>query len=51
MDNKYDGTIIDGTQLTGNTKYPISEQEGPSEIVIKQFELFHLIFQCLLLFS
>jgi hypothetical protein len=31
---EYDGTIIDEEQLHGNTKYPISELEGPSEIVI-----------------
>jgi hypothetical protein len=30
----YDGTIIDQNQLNGNKKYPISELEGPSEIVI-----------------
>jgi hypothetical protein len=31
---EYDGTIIDENQLHGNSKYPISELEGPSEIVI-----------------
>ena len=31
---EYDGTIIDEQQLHGNSKYPISELEGPSEIVI-----------------
>ena len=31
---EYDGTIIDEDQLRGNTKYSISDLEGPSEIVI-----------------
>ena len=31
---EYDGTIIDQDQLRGNTKYTISDLEGPSEIVI-----------------
>jgi hypothetical protein len=31
---EYDGTIIDQDQLRGNTKYAISDLEGPSEIVI-----------------
>ena len=30
----YDGTIIDSTQLHGNEKYPVSELDGPSEIVL-----------------
>lgn len=31
---EYDGTIIDETQLQGNSKYPVEELEGPTEIVI-----------------
>jgi hypothetical protein len=31
---EYDGTIIDHEQLHGNETYPISDLEGPSEIVI-----------------
>lgn len=37
--NDYDGTIIDETQLQGNSKYPVEELEGPTEIVIwKNFD-------------